>query len=290
MITLNKPASFIPPPGKIRDRIYRNIPPPADMIITNMGQALSIQSGEVHVWIFNLDQPCQIHPDWERLLSGEEITRMQAYHFEKDRLHFIARRGILRQLLGQYTDMDPVGINYHTNPYGKLSLNSHPLSFNLSKNQNRIVFAFGLDSKIGVDIEQVIPLPELALMAERWFSPEEREGLSALAPEMQVDAFYHIWVQKEAFIKAHGEGLHWSLKDFSVSVDPNQPGRMVSIKGDSTEISHWKMTTEIPEACWRVAVCLRSKADLKVLWVQPNPDDFLNSLTSGKAPQIVEKY
>jgi 4'-phosphopantetheinyl transferase len=176
--------------------------------------------------------------------------------------------------------MDPAGINYLIDPYGKLSLPSHPLCFNLSDSHNRIALAFTLETDVGVDIEQVHPLPDLSRMVERWFSPEERIGLAALAPAVQVEAFYHIWTQKEAFIKAHGEGLSWRLKDFSVSIDPNKPGRLLSIKGTSDEISLWKITSTNPEAGCRVAVCVRAEADMEILWHMPEMADFVSSVTS----------
>ncbi len=246
-----------------------------------------LKPGEVHVWLFNLDHSSQAHPAWERLLSAEEATRSKRFLFDKDRLRFVARRGILRQLLGQYTGLDPAGFNYYTNPYGKLSLTSHPLSFNLSNSQNRTTIVFTLEKDVGVDIEQVRPLPELSRLVEYWFSPEERTGLSALAPAVQVEAFYHIWTQKEAFIKAHGEGLSWPLKDFSVSVDPSKPGRLLSINSGSDETSLWKMATYNHEADWRVAVCVWAEADTEVLWVMPELADFVSSVTSGKTPLSV---
>jgi len=246
-----------------------------------------LKPGKVHAWLFNLDNLPQAQPAWERLLSAEEIERSKHFLFDKDRLRFIARRGILRLLLSRYCGMDPAGFNYYTNPYGKLSLSSHPISFNLSKSQNRIAFAFTLNKEIGVDIEQVRPLADLPLLVERWFSQEERAGLAGMDPAVKVDAFYHIWTQKEAFIKAHGEGLSYSLKDFSVSVDPNKPGRLLSIKGGAEKTSIWKITNAIPEAGWRVAVCVRAGKDSEVTWYMPKWVDFVSSVTSGKTSHSV---
>jgi 4'-phosphopantetheinyl transferase len=250
------------------------------MEIIGIGPAFSIRPVEVHVWLFDLDQLCQANPAWEQLLSAEEATRSKRYIFDADRLRFVARRGILRQLLGRYTGMDPAGISYRTNPYGKLSLSSHPLSFNLSNSQSRIAFAFTLEKRVGVDIEQVRPLPDLTRLVECWFSPEEQGGLSSLAPALQVEAFFHIWTQKEAFIKAHGKGLSLPLKDFSVSTDPNQPGRLLSINGGSDGHALWKMASTIPEAGWRVAVCVRAEADTEILWYMPELADFVSCVTS----------
>ena len=40
-------------------------------------------------------------------------------------------------------------------------------------------------------------------------------------------AFYHIWVQKEAYLKALGQGLSIPLNSFSVSVDPDLSARLI---------------------------------------------------------------
>lgn len=234
-----------------------------------------LEQGEVHFWLFDLDHLSREIPAWERLLSAEEVTRSKHYKFDRDRLRFVARRGILRQLLGRYIGKNPAGISYHTSPYGKLSLPSHPLSFNLSTSQNRMAFVFTLEKDVGVDIEQVRPIPEISKLAERWFSQAEQAGLSALAPDVQAEAFFHIWTQKEAFIKAHGEGLSLPLKDFSVSVNPDKPGRLLSfIINQSDEACHWQMTSAIPEKGWRAAVCLRAEAEPEIRWIKTQEADI----------------
>ena len=229
-----------------------------------------LKPGEVHVWLFDLDGSGQSIPEWERLLSGDETIRSKLFRFERDRLRFVARRGILRQLLGQYTGLDPAQIAYHINPYGKLSLPSHPLQFNISGCQERVAFAFALENEVGVDLEQIHPIPELDRIAERWFSPAEWAGMSALAPGMRMEAFFHIWTQKEAFLKARGEGLYLQLSDFSVSVDPKKVDSLLSINCASEDASHWKMVSHVPEPGWRLAVCLHAEMTPIVRWYMPD--------------------
>jgi 4'-phosphopantetheinyl transferase len=238
--------------------------------------------GEVHIWLFNLDESGQDLSIWEQLLSEDEIGRSEHYRFEQERSRFIARRGILRQLLGHYTGMEPAEVAYHVNPFGKLSLPSHPLQFNLSSCQNRVVFAFALEKEIGVDIEQVHSFPELESMSERWFSSGEQAGLFALGTEMRIEAFFHIWTQKESFLKAHGEGMFLPLQDFTVSVDPNETGSLLSINWRADDASRWKIVSHVPEAGWRVAICVCEKTNLNVFWYMPDLADFLSIVASEK--------
>lgn len=233
-----------------------------------------IKPGEVHFWLFDMDEIPQAHISWKRILSAEEVSRSNRYIFEKDRHRFIARRCLLRLLLGRYSGLNPAEISYNTNAYGKPSLPSQPLSFNLSTSQNRVAFVFTLEKDIGVDIEQVRPLPDLSQLVELCFSLEEQSGLSALASNMQLESFFHIWTQKEAFIKAVGEGLNRPLKDFSVSVNPNKPGRLLSFKDNGDETSQWKMFTASLEEGWRAAVCVRAEVEPEILRFRPEDADF----------------
>ena len=131
-----------------------------------------------------------------------------------------------------------------------------------------------------MDLEQVYSFPGRDSMAEHWFSPAEQAGLFALAPEIQMEAFFHIWTQKEAFLKAHGEGLSLPLQDFSVSVDPNKPGGVLSIRDGEEDINCWKMHTISLDGEWWVAVCVGLEADAKLIWHRPELASFVLNVTS----------
>lgn len=232
------------------------------MKMINDDLSASLGPGTIHIWLIEIDEQ---HPGvltWEKFLSPEEIERSRQYRFELDRLRFVTRRGILRQLLRRYTGIAPEDIQYLTNPHGKLALALHPLHFSVSHSQDRIAYAFSIRQDIGVDIEQVKPLPDLAQLAKTSFSLEECTGIISVNPSEQLESFYHIWTQKEAFIKANGEGLTYPLRDFSVSVDPHNPGRLLSTKNGDP--SQWQMVSYVPEPGWRVATCFRSKKSLEV--------------------------
>jgi 4'-phosphopantetheinyl transferase len=220
-----------------------------------------IKPGEIHVWLVKMDNPARYYSELRKFLSEDEITRLKQYKFELDRQRFIARRGFLRLLLGQYCALPPKSITYQVNPYGKLSSPSCPYSFNLSHSQGVLVFGFSSFPEIGVDIEQVHSNHDLFRLTERWFSPEEQAGLSALPASLQSEAFYHVWTQKEAYIKARGLGLSIRLKDFSVSTDPSKPARLLSIGGGPDDIHFWKLIDVPFEPGWRSAVCVRTERD-----------------------------
>jgi 4'-phosphopantetheinyl transferase len=240
-----------------------------------------LKTGEVHLWLVTLDHVSLNNREWENNLSAEEVARSQRYISPMDRQLFTARRGILRLLLGQYHGMHPASIRYHTNPYGKLSIFSSPISFNLSKSLNRVACVFTLEGEAGIDIEQIRMHADLPSLAKQFFSQGEQAAMCGLAPEVQVDAFYHTWTQKEAFIKAMGKGLNLPLNDFSVSVDPAKPGSLLSIKGSQEQLSNCKMICTIPTPGWRAAVCVQTKREIDLVLFKPDVGDFMTSASSG---------
>lgn len=238
-------------------------------------QPFSLQPDIIHVWVFSLVEPDFEYPMWVQSLSEEERDRSKQYKFEIDRLRFVARRGLLRQLLAKYCGTAPGEIVYKTNQFGKLSLPSKSICFNLSASQNKIAIAFTPQNEVGVDIEKVHSLPELSCIAETRFSSVESARLFTLAPEKQLDGFYHVWTQKEAFVKARGEGLSLPLDNFSVEVDPDVPGGIQTIKGGVEEVSAWKMYTKVSEPGWRLAVCVQAEFEQDVHLYMPASVDFI---------------
>jgi 4'-phosphopantetheinyl transferase len=253
----------------------------------DLSQLTSIKPGEVHVWLFSLTEPYKETTGWKKLLSKEEIIRAERYRFNKDRMRFIARRGILRLLLGQYCHIDPALISYQVNPYGKPFLAINPITFNLSKSGDRIAYVFTLEKDAGVDIEQVRAHTDLALLTKRNFSREEQVELNSLTPSLRLEAFYHTWTQKEAFIKAKGLGLSQPLEDFSVSVDPGKPGKLNSLKDHPDEVPGWKMACFKPASdCW-LALCVRTERKVDVQIKVPDLSDFAGYVSSVNPTQSV---
>ena len=65
-------------------------------------EPLILDCDEVHVWRSNLDLEQSQMLGFLNTLSGDERSKAERFHFEKDRSHYIAARGVLRSILGQY--------------------------------------------------------------------------------------------------------------------------------------------------------------------------------------------
>ena len=115
------------------------------------------------------------------------------------------------------------------------------------------------DREIGVDLEQMHPIADMAQIAERFFSAQESAALRALPPEQRQEAFFNCWTRKEAYLKASGEGLAQPLDQFSVSLGPGEPAKLVSIAGDFQEASRWFIQAFSPANGYVAAVAVQGQ-------------------------------
>jgi hypothetical protein len=67
---------------------------------------------------------------------------------------------------------------------------------------------------VGVDVEAMRAGRRLQAIAESRFSPGEAAALRALDESERDAAFYRLWVRKEAYLKATGEGIAGGLDSF----------------------------------------------------------------------------
>ncbi len=205
-------------------------PPPA---------RLTLATGEVHVWRASLDLPEPRVESLAQHLAPEDVERAGRFYFERDRKHFTVARGVLRAILGLYLDLPPARLVFHYNAYGKPFLPDQPLRFNLSHSGELALYAVSAQRELGVDVERIRTDFQWEEIAEKFFSPRERMSLRALPTPLKYLAFFNCWTRKEAFIKALGEGVSFPLDQFDVSLSPDEPARLLSVKGDARAAARW---------------------------------------------------
>src|SRR5947209_4433914 len=66
---------------------------------------------EVHVWRAPLDQR-QSLAHFFATLAADEQARAARFHFQKDRDHFIAARGLLRTILSRYLHLGAADLSF----------------------------------------------------------------------------------------------------------------------------------------------------------------------------------
>jgi 4'-phosphopantetheinyl transferase len=199
-----------------------------------------LSPGVVHLWRADLRVAAPTLSALQGVLSKEELQRANRFYFERDRNHFIAGRGILRQLLARYLRQEPAALDFTYTDYGKPELaDADNLSFNLSHQSHMALYGFSHNSVIGVDVEQLQPDLDWPGLAGQVFAPDEYQIIKQLPEQQQIPAFFRCWTCKEAFIKTDGRGISLPLREFEVEVDPEKPAKIKAVQWDPDLQKKW---------------------------------------------------
>jgi 4'-phosphopantetheinyl transferase len=212
--------------------------PPADG-----APRLRLLADEVHVWHATLEVDAATLAALHRLLAADERVRAGRFRFSRDRYHFVACRGLLRRLLGDYLGCDPGAVVLGEGPRGKPRLEPPrgALEFNASHSFGRALLAFARGRRLGVDLERIRADLATDGIAESSFSAGELAELRALPRAQQLDGFFNAWTRKEAFVKAVGEGVYYGLDCFDVSLAPEREPRLLHTRRDPAEAARWSL-------------------------------------------------
>ena len=219
---------------------------------------IKLLPNEVHVWRENLDNVKPLLEDFAQVLSEDELVRARRFHFEQHRQRFVAGRGILRNILGRYLNIEPDKINFGYEPRGKPFLdencNQINLKFNLSHSQNYALYVMSLNNSVGVDLECISSTTDVVSLAKRFFSPSEFAVIESASPEQQQQLFFRYWTCKEAYLKATGTGLR-DLQKVEISLTAEQPAEL-NISDISSE---WSLLEIQPFSNCAATVAVRGK-------------------------------
>ncbi|MGD0901115.1 MAG: 4'-phosphopantetheinyl transferase superfamily protein [Thermoguttaceae bacterium] len=231
---------------------------------------------EVHLWCTPLDLPRSAIEGLLPALAEDERRRADRFRLGELRDRFIAGRGLLRWVLSRYLRIAPAELRFDYEPRGKpvlrgqgtIAAGEYPrtgdLSFNVSHSHSLAMFAVAAGHPIGVDLEQVRPMRDLEGLVERFFAPAERRQWGQLPETDRPLAFFYGWTRKEAWLKATGSGLSFPLSEFCVNLDPAEPARLISIRGDTGEAAAWRLDSCQPCPDYVASLAVRA-AELRIV-------------------------
>lgn len=197
--------------------------------------------GAVHVWRARLDVSAALRDRLAATLTPEERERAARFRTPQLASRFLAGRGIVRDVLARYLRGDPAALRFTTGERGKPALADEPsLRFNASNSGGVTLVAVTRGREVGVDVEELRPVPEALAIAQRMLGPGERAALQALPADQLEEAFLTCWTRKEAFIKGIGAGLWTGLDAFEVEVGPGEPC-LRSVGGSAREAARWTL-------------------------------------------------
>ena len=222
---------------------------------------LMLDLDRVHVWRAKLDLPALKVARLASILSPDEIARANRFRFARHRRRFIVARGILRQLLGNYLDIEPKDLQFDYGDRGKPLLKLEQidhLQFNLSHSHEYALYGFSYHHLIGVDLEYLRQMPDLLKIARRFFSPQEYKLLVEASDEARLELFFRLWTAKEAYLKAIGTGIADSLADVELAIDDVISPRLLAIKGDKLAAAKWSLCSCIPATGYIASVAIKT--------------------------------
>lgn len=219
-----------------------------------------------------------------RLLAPDEEERAGRFHFDRDRRRYVVARGLLRVILGQYLRRAPASLHFRYGAHGKphVAAPEVALQFNLSHAGDVVLYAVTRRRRVGIDVERLDRLEDIASLALRVFSAREQAVFRRLPPEKRRAAFFACWTRKEAFIKAIGDGFSFPLEAFDVTVAPETPAALLRTRTDPEAAARWQMHDLAPGAGYAAALAVEGR-DVDVVH-RHVPDSPFSSASSFLDP------
>ncbi len=226
-----------------------------------------VEPDEIQIWAVDLDPPAAEIPALWRLLAPDEVERANRFRFDEHRRRYAVGRAALRRILARDLGTAPERVGFDYGPRGKPFLAAAErtgggagLEFNLSNSSDLALVALVRGPELGVDVERLKPMPDADEIAERFFSASERDVLRTLGPELKAIGFFNAWTRKEAYLKAVGEGLAAPLDSFDVTLAPQEPPRMLTLRGDREAAARWHYRHLFPQVGYVGALAIEGAA------------------------------
>ncbi|WED28074.1 4'-phosphopantetheinyl transferase superfamily protein [Vibrio sp. DW001] len=188
----------------------------------------------IQLWFFSLtqlDDGDSLTENMKCWLSEDEQNKVARYRQHESRTKALYVRCLLRAVLSQYAPIAPDKWQFKYGKNGKPTLITNQrthtgIEFNLSHSGDYlligVVIANNGTLQLGVDIEHARPSTNIDPILNHYFSAQEASDLLTLPQNQQRQRFFDLWVLKESYIKATGQGLAKSLKSFGFDLTMTQ--------------------------------------------------------------------
>ena len=201
----------------------------------------------VYIQYVRLEEIMADNP-YQKLLEEVPVSirqKIEGFRFKRDAQMSLIGKLLLQKGLESFnhstkTVLETIQYTNYGRPY--LSL---PVDFNLSHSGEYIVCAITDRGKIGIDIEK---LRTISLEGfKRHMTVTEWSQIQASSNA--IETFFTFWTQKEAVLKANGEGLNTPLQEVHLkdngAITKNKEWQLHKINIDPEYLCHWSID------CWR---------------------------------------
>jgi 4'-phosphopantetheinyl transferase len=167
----------------------------------------------VDLWVTDFDTESGHRARRLAATTDAERERAARFYRPEDGERYLFAHGTLRLVLADYLRCDPLALRFGVDANGKPLLEAADIQFNLSHSGALALIAVAWSRQVGVDVEQLRPMPDLESVAARVCTPGELATLAGLAQAQRERAFFAMWTRKEALAKATGEGIGGVFRD-----------------------------------------------------------------------------
>ena len=207
----------------------------------------NLQPNRIDLWEFPLDKLPVLT---DSVLNENELARANRFYFERHKRRFKAARATLRLILSRYLQIDANQLQFTYNNHGKPELHHQAIEFNLSHSHDLALLAVGQQFPLGVDLE-FFSARSYDGIANHLFSQQELRSFLKLPFYLKPQAFFQVWAQKEAFIKACGMGLAYPTQRFNVPLLAYTP----ALIPDPINNKEWQLVSFMPRIACSAALC-----------------------------------
>lgn len=189
--------------------------------VASAGADGPLRVGRCEVWRIRVAAAWARAETHRALLDDAERAREAQFEHGVDRARFVVARAAVRRLVGLQLGVPGERLALTTGAHGKPML-ADPfarLHFNVSHAGDWVLVALDATAPVGVDVEQVRPELDRIDDYAAVLSPEEHAALRVLPAGTRAQAMARLWVRKEAYVKALGEGLNRPLHDICIGDD-----------------------------------------------------------------------
>jgi 4'-phosphopantetheinyl transferase len=192
----------------------------------------------VRVWIIPVDVPSATAASCRDVLDDRERARAAAALSPREQQSFTIAHGALRILAGRELNTRSAALTWSPGRYGKPELVPpwSELHTSLSHSADMVAVAISTSRPVGVDIQHLVPNVDAVGLSARFFAPDEAGYVAAgRDANERADRFAHLWVRKEAVVKAVGGRLWSNLKitvrrrDVVSCAEPAGPNRVADL-------------------------------------------------------------
>ena len=225
------------------------------------------KTSEIHIWRIQLENDLGAATRFERLLSRDEKSRSEQFHFDHLRQRYIITHGALRVILAGYLGKPPQTLQFGRGRFGKPFLVDSPgsVEFNLSHCEDLALAAITVGRSVGIDVEKVRQVQYLDSIINRFFSAEEQRFIASVPAHEQTGAFFTLWTRREAAAKAFSLNLEAALGNLEIAPFPFGGSTSISGTGGdqgagSKSAEFWHVRDLKIGADHRGAVCVEGTA------------------------------